>query len=717
MQSEQLREARAALLNHALRGLGFSQVFSTSFDLAAYLALLPVGSAAGELTVILTALAPPDRAGEPTTVSPQPLSLARAVVMPGQGATVDWAPAFDTEWEAAVADPVDDFEVASALIRKYGWAAPGTRGESGVSLYQEFKQLSALVHASGATAQPSSSFTLVGGDFPGIQRAIYTITSKGAAKALRGRSFFLQLLGDAVVRRLLADLGGLPWSNVMYLAGGNFVLLAPAKAEEIVAKRIWEINRSLLGSFQGDISLVTACAPLPAADLLGPGLEHRYDALKQALQAAKQRPFADVGVQKWDRLFAARGGRTERHCAVCHVDPDDPRQLTPVEDEFWCEECLGFDDLARKLARKHSYLSVTDWPDEEHAAWQDQLYGMTGWWYTLHDRMPDDGRLVFKLNSTDFVADGAAGFRFFATRTPHDGYEVRDFEQLAALSTGVERIGVLRMDVDNLGGIFKDSIQPFSLTRLSAASDAMSLFFDGWLNVICEEVEAGEKCPNSLYLIYAGGDDLFVVGPWSLMPTLAQRIRDDLHEYVNRNPHISISAGITIEDPHYPLYRAAERAGEALDEGAKGEWYGVDRQRHKKNAISFLGQVVGWDDGWPIVAGERDRMLALLDAGMPKALHQTIRRIYSQYEDQRAQSLARSEIKPHQLVYGRWMWMQAYSLSRLAQQHEKRIPQAPAEIQALQKTLLKPETIHLAGLAARWADYLQREKQPDRQGE
>ncbi len=59
------------------------------------------------------------------------------------------------------------------------------------------------MHASGCGPEPAPTFSLVGGDIPGIQRTIYTITSKGAAKGLRGRSAFIQLLGDAVVRRVL----------------------------------------------------------------------------------------------------------------------------------------------------------------------------------------------------------------------------------------------------------------------------------------------------------------------------------------------------------------------------------------------------------------------------------------------------------------------------------------------------------------------------------
>jgi CRISPR-associated protein Cas10/Csm1 subtype III-A len=68
---------------------------------------------------------------------------------------------------------------------------------------------------------------LVGGDISGIQKFIYTISSKGAARMLRGRSFYLQLLTEALLRYTLVELG-LPYSNVIYSGGGHFYLTGTA---------------------------------------------------------------------------------------------------------------------------------------------------------------------------------------------------------------------------------------------------------------------------------------------------------------------------------------------------------------------------------------------------------------------------------------------------------------------------------------------------------
>ena len=69
-------------------------------------------------------------------------------------------------------------------------------------------------------------YLLVGGDLSGIQNFIYTLASKGALKTVRGRSFYLELLIEAIVSRLLAALD-LPRACVVYASGGGLYLLAP----------------------------------------------------------------------------------------------------------------------------------------------------------------------------------------------------------------------------------------------------------------------------------------------------------------------------------------------------------------------------------------------------------------------------------------------------------------------------------------------------------
>ena len=65
---------------------------------------------------------------------------------------------------------------------------------------------------------------LVGGDFSGIQKYIYKIVSKQAGRSLKGRSFYLHLLSDSIVRFLLKQLNSQK-DAVVYNSGGSFYLV------------------------------------------------------------------------------------------------------------------------------------------------------------------------------------------------------------------------------------------------------------------------------------------------------------------------------------------------------------------------------------------------------------------------------------------------------------------------------------------------------------
>ena len=142
--------------------------------------------------------------------------------------------------------------------------------------------------------QETEKVLLIAGDIPGIQKFLFTITSKGAAKSLRGRSFYLQILNDAIVRTILRELA-LPSACVIYNAGGNFNLLLPFQSAETLEKTCLEINRRLLKLHKGEIFLAHAMTTINIGDVVRFSLfsEARQD-LNEKLQTAKRQAFAGL---------------------------------------------------------------------------------------------------------------------------------------------------------------------------------------------------------------------------------------------------------------------------------------------------------------------------------------------------------------------------------------------------------------------------------------
>lgn len=184
----------------------------------------------------------------------------------------------------------------------------------------EEKQIDALLkdadHKDAALWERTPVALLVGGDISGVQDFIYTITSEHAAKSLRGRSLYLQLLTEAVLRYALRRLE-LPVTNVLYNSGARFFLLAPPAAEETLKRIRVEVTRKLWAHHRADLYLALGWATLAAADFMFTDknddgsprarITERWSAMHQALTAAKRARYRELGDDLYPTVFLATG--------------------------------------------------------------------------------------------------------------------------------------------------------------------------------------------------------------------------------------------------------------------------------------------------------------------------------------------------------------------------------------------------------------------------
>jgi CRISPR-associated protein Csm1 len=546
---------------------------------------------------------------------------------------------FEQAWESlpdlspAFHDP-DAFALAwLSLLRAYAWCVPAAAylDEPDVSLADHLQVTGALAaclwdlpedalgRLEADSSQDEPVALLVGGDVSGIQRFLYTISSAGAAKSLRGRSAYLGLLCDVVAEFTRRELGVLP-CNVVYSGGGHFYLLAPLGVGERLAGVRERLTGVLLDFFGGDVALVLDAVPLKASDLrVAPGeprspLGERWRELGAKLRSAKQTLLRQVALSSLQKVFGPFGvGGREEFCVVCHSEPDQPeglrdrgvrRPVAPAaeEAERKCSLCKSFEDLSHRVARA-AYLVLRQVRPKPggNLEWHSVLTALgLELWLDTEDELvshyrPDDW--VIRLNDPrlDPVArDGrtvpVVGFRLLPNFTPieEDG-TIREMAELAQGSDGAPYFSALRMDVDSLGRLFSEGLGGrLSLSRLATFSRSLSTFFEGYLNRICEELDPGRK---HLYLLYSGGDDLLAVGSWNAVLGLAQRIRDEFGRYACNNPAVTLSGGTSLHHEKFPLYQASRLAGD-LQDAAKA-WH---RDGRAKDAFNLWGQPLEWDE-------------------------------------------------------------------------------------------------------------------------
>ena len=135
------------------------------------------------------------------------------------------------------------------------------------------------------------------------------------------------------------------------------------------------------------------------------------------------------------------------------------------------------------------------------------------------------------------------------------------------------------MQKDSDGSIRRKDMA--SISRVATLSRQLNLFFSGYLGELLKEYE---RCQ----IVYAGGDDLFVIGSWDQLPDLAQKIREAFGVFCCGNPDLTLSGGIALTGGKYPISRGADHAG-AAEESAK-------RYRSEKDSFCFFGEPLSWSD-------------------------------------------------------------------------------------------------------------------------
>jgi CRISPR-associated protein Csm1 len=617
-----------------------------------------------------------------------------------------------------------------------------------ISLFDHLRVTAAIAeglylhHAHQGTLDRPDSFRtddvpkwrLVCGDFSGIQNFIYKITAKGAAKALRGRSFYIQLLCDGISEHLLRKLGLYPTVRI-YSSGGKFFLLIPAHLETALRREAGAVNGALLREFQGEVFLGIGSAEVRGSDFEGGRMGTKWKEAAESLQEDRLRAFRKQAEASAD-FFDAHELHGE-HCAVCGRD-DAEADIRTADERRICEQCYRLEQVGGRL-KDANYLFWV-WSDDRERARRTlirqsesgiSLPGADFDVYLLAEP-PVFSELTrlenAHLESINCFADPdgnrhgySCGFRLAGKWDKGKTSGEWEFDTFAEEAEGIHKFGVLRMDVDNLGEIFirgldfKDQDtntlgereKPLgSLSRVATLSRQLHLFFAGYL------MELLGRFPRT-QVIYAGGDDVFLIGSWDELPFVAKAIREEFRRYCADNEHFTLSGGIAVVDGRYPIARAAELAGDAehdaktLKRGKLG--------RKEKDALSFLDTAIGWENFESAETMQKEiiGLIAKMDGN--RAVIGRLRAVVEAADEFRRLSLRRnysSEQVAALVHWQRWRWRLVYNIERMAKRHSSLAPQ----LKKLVEQIVDPEAkatqpvLDWLQLPTRWAEFLTRRK-------
>lgn len=489
--------------------------------------------------------------------------------------------------------------------------------------------------------------TLIMGDLSGIQSFIHRVASKRAARSLRARSFYLTVL-STVVARFFAEGLGVTSANVLSSVGGNFLVLGPRGCGDRLDELVATVDRALADVHGPALSVSVAAIPLTWADAqrFADVLRGLRRELRDRKARRAERTAASIG------LFEPGGeGGPLRACRSCG---DDAQDGVADGDERVCRFCSSLENLGRELPAS-SYLTVGPADGEDATSWQ-RVARTLGYALRLHDRPPEApfAGAIYALSPKALDDLPCARLLPSGRYVPAEKSGLLDFEELANRAQGRPLLAVLKADVDDLGRTFATHFQRHggsvqSPSRIASFMRFLSLFFEGRVNELAEL-----DFPN-IYVVFAGGDDLAVVGPWNQVLDFAQRIRDEFARWTAENPGFHFSAGISFGDSGRPVMAALDEAERLL---------GKAKDQPGKDAVALLDErVLSWGDFAGMMDWSRElrRLVsaAAAEGGVARSLLQRLKTLDVLTEPRNGKVIFRPEL-----------WRAYYSLRRFAERHK-----------------------------------------------
>ncbi|GIV28177.1 MAG: type III-A CRISPR-associated protein Cas10/Csm1 [Bacteroidia bacterium] len=552
-------------------------------------------------------------------------------------------------------------------------------------------------------------FLLLGADLSGIQKYIFNVISKNAAKNLKGRSFYLHLITTTIVKKIL-DKTNLFECNLIYNSGGGFYLILPntENIKSIINEIEKEVQKELLEKTYGELSLAMQYVEFSMEEVMNKKINEIWERLFNKLEVKKQQKFLPLlkDENAYNLFFNVENNSNNNHhwrLSVNDViekgksiEKDDitgklithPEKTDGLTVSHTSKEQI---DLG-KILKNADYWIIT--PSNENNG-HVKFLGYSH--YLFKKNSLDEYKACFNnsytkvllFNNTDFLNDitppqndvmGAViGFEFYGGNTyPVDeNGNPKSYDQLP--KGELNKNAIIRMDVDNLGYLFQNGFKPEqrSFSRYSQLSRNLDLFFKGYLTHLWN---SNNDYQNHTVILYAGGDDLFLLGDWEITINFAKKIRDDFRKYVCEHPLITLSGGIIIVPPKYPILKMAEWCDEMEKKGKKYKWKNekvifFDREGKpfnadkEKDAIGVFDFALSWDVEFSKIYELGEEIFnKIVNKELPKTFIQKIQHYYEQEIFTR--NSLNEPISSNQIYNKRLFWLLAYDFARMMERNK-----------------------------------------------
>ncbi len=430
---------------------------------------------------------------------------------------------------------------------------------------------------------------IVLGDISGIQNYLFDVAEDGGGQAqrLRARSFFVQILAETAALRVLR---AIQWpmdpTHFLLSGAGKFLLRGPSSPgfDKCLAGEQQTINESLLRETRAELRLTLAWDDSTGSDTAV------YDAAQRSLQRAKARPWAPIQNGNWDASHLVLVP-LDTPCSLCGHAPTQEEESDRDTGQVRrvCRTCAANRRLGQRLPRAR-WLIIRDTPDADGF----ELFGLG---VNVMSGKPvavgSETMAVANLREPEVCPSWCPRQQFLTRRlmahvpTDNNGQPIW-FTELVREAKGDRLLAVLKADVDSLGVLFHRLLHSSGLEAMARFSEQLDAFFAGRLRQELTNDRAGRW--KWIYTIFAGGDDLVMVGPWDIMVDFAGQMREWFTEEFHSHG-LTLSAGLALMKPKRPIKGIVTEAERLLEE-AKTRI--VPSESVPKDQCAAFGQVWKW---------------------------------------------------------------------------------------------------------------------------
>ena len=443
-----------------------------------------------------------------------------------------------------------------------------------------------------------NNFLLVAGDFFGIQNFIFDkVKAKYASKMLRARSAYVEILTRIAAYYIVKKMKISDFA-IIFMSSGKFEILLPNL--EKVKEKLKEIKKEFDNFFYNKFFAATGIGVVAVECGIKDFIrveendEIPYKKLRKKIadkiELMKLEKFKNVDefMFEYDEDI-----NNSNLCEFCEI-----RKGEKKGEYIICDVCNDYIEIGKNLVKK-DFLSIYIGEKFEDCKISFDKNGD----YVFDISKDEEFRGFEKWEISSYVAT-IDNLNEKEKSLVESDY-ILTFEDLAKLSViegienkkrkrGVEAIGVFKGDVDFMGNFIQGLNEKAKKINVTASfskfnffSRLMNYFFSVYAPYLMKQKY------KKIYTIFAGGDDIYIVGSWDEVAKFIKEFRNDFIKFCENQ--MKLSGGFIVTKPNKPVNFISRVVEEAENE-AKDYKKTQEYLKKEKNAFCAFGEVVSFDE-------------------------------------------------------------------------------------------------------------------------